>query len=846
MKKRILSILCVLALCLTLLPAAALAAETGRQYLALGDSITTGYGLGEGEQSFAQRVAAGGGYTLANEAAVGATTETLLEKLGTITDQVKAADLITLTIGGNDLMNALYSYLAASYNQGKEEEQQLTAEAIKTMLTAGTADTQTLGTLAGYLPDFAQSSQAAAALLAVTGNLTRIAAAIKQVNQDVTLLVVNQYNPYQYLADSVGGAFAQVRTIADAFDAGVQALNTAIRTVAAGTGSFTVVDAYQVFAAAVTREINPCNAAAAIALPPTLNLDFHPNQTGHKLLAEAVDRTLLSLEHGSHSGWTALTADVMTLTSGKYYLAGDVTYPYTDPESDDPPITVTGDVTLCLNGKNLDINGNYLALETGATLTICDCSNETTEGRLVLDGTPDTSSVEANSDKLWKAGAGTENAYCLTGGVISNGQGLDIPIGTACTMTGGNLAGNSADYGGAVLVSGGRFVMTGGTIAGNTAIYGGGMYVCGMKENADSEYTPGVFAMSGGTIAYNWARNYSGGGYFTANGRLELKGDADIRDNTQRDGEDGNLYLSGSGTAILTGAMTNTAKLGVTLKASGVITQGWSRYMGDADPKDYFVSEMNPGLGSTVSLQNGEAAASQIYRVTFHSNGGSDVPAQAVPENGQATRPQTDPTREGYTFTGWYDDETCATLFDFTAPIDWNCSIYAGWKLDSSPFTDVQEGSWFYDEVLWAYENDVMDGVGGGKFDPNGTVTRAMVWTVLARMDGQDVSGSDWMDQARTWAMAEGVSDGTMATGSVTREQLATMLYRYLGEPEVQGTLSGYPDGAQTSDWAETALIWATEKGVVTNMDGKLNPKGSATRAQLATMLMRFSAVKDA
>ena len=133
--------------------------------------------------------------------------------------------------------------------------------------------------------------------------------------------------------------------------------------------------------------------------------------------------------------------------------------------------------------------------------------------------------------------------------------------------------------------------------------------------------------------------------------------------------------------------------------------------------------------------------------------------------------------------------------------------------------------------------------MGGGKFAPNSSVSRAMVWTVLARLDGKAISGSGWMAEARAWAMAEGVSDGTMATGSVTREQMATMLYRYAGEPVVGGSLSGYPDTAKVSDWAVDAMIWATQNGIINGMDGMLNPQGGATRAQLAAMLMRFGEI---
>lgn len=158
------------------------------------------------------------------------------------------------------------------------------------------------------------------------------------------------------------------------------------------------------------------------------------------------------------------------------------------------------------------------------------------------------------------------------------------------------------------------------------------------------------------------------------------------------------------------------------------------------------------------------------------------------------------------------------------------------------PFTDVNRGDWFYDYVAYVYTNGLMDGVGDGLFNPDGGMTRAMVWTILARIDGEVVTGENWIETARAWAMAEGVSDGTNATGLVTREQFATMLWRYAGEPAATGNgISAFTDAADVSDWAIGGLNWALEEGIVTGMgDGILAPQGTATRAQAAAMLMRF------
>ena len=96
-------------------------------------------------------------------------------------------------------------------------------------------------------------------------------------------------------------------------------------------------------------------------------------------------------------------------------------------------------------------------------------------------------------------------------------------------------------------------------------------------------------------------------------------------------------------------------------------------------------------------------------------------------------------------------------------------------------------------------------------------------------------------ETARAWAMESGVSDGTDAGGSLTREQLAAMLYRFAGEPETAASLDGFTDAASVSDWAARAMAWAVGEGIITGVtDTALDPQGSATRAQCAAMLMRF------
>ena len=165
----------------------------------------------------------------------------------------------------------------------------------------------------------------------------------------------------------------------------------------------------------------------------------------------------------------------------------------------------------------------------------------------------------------------------------------------------------------------------------------------------------------------------------------------------------------------------------------------------------------------------------------------------------------------------------------------------AGWV---NPYTDVAANAWYYDAVGYATANGLMGGVGSNAFDPSGSMNRAMVWTVIARLAGQSISGSTWAEDARTWAMAQGVSDGTNPDGAVSREELVTMLYRYAGSPAMNvpelALIGNYPDSADVSAWAQNAFAWAISKGIIEGRDGKLAAGEVLTRAEAATILARF------
>lgn len=175
------------------------------------------------------------------------------------------------------------------------------------------------------------------------------------------------------------------------------------------------------------------------------------------------------------------------------------------------------------------------------------------------------------------------------------------------------------------------------------------------------------------------------------------------------------------------------------------------------------------------------------------------------------------------------------------------------------PFTDVKEGDWFYDAVVYAYENDLMQGTTGTTFSPDVKMNRAMLVTILYRLEGEpavsgDVSFTDVPDayytEAVAWAasngLVEGYEDNTFKpTQNITREQFATILYRYAAfkkaDTTVSGDLSDFTDAASTSTWAKDAMTWAVDNGIIQGVTPTtLAPRNTATRAQGATMLMRF------
>ena len=174
-----------------------------------------------------------------------------------------------------------------------------------------------------------------------------------------------------------------------------------------------------------------------------------------------------------------------------------------------------------------------------------------------------------------------------------------------------------------------------------------------------------------------------------------------------------------------------------------------------------------------------------------------------------------------------------------------------------NPFTDVHPDDWFYNDVMFVYQNGLMNGTSATTFEPNTSTTRAMVVSMLARLENvtsaesagfSDVSGSDWYATAANWAAGEGIvggfGDGSFQPNApITREQMASILYRYAAykgmDVSTRATLDGYID--QPSAWAEDVMQWAVAEGLLTGVsEDRLQPQGPATRAQVAAIFERF------
>lgn len=255
-------------------------------------------------------------------------------------------------------------------------------------------------------------------------------------------------------------------------------------------------------------------------------------------------------------------------------------------------------------------------------------------------------------------------------------------------------------------------------------------------------------------------------------------------------------------------------------------------------------------------------SASTTYTLTFETNGGSAISKVTKNKGTTIDLAQYAPTKSGATFEGWYADKGLTQKIT-SVKLDANTTVYAKWTeapVSGLPFGDVKSADWFYNDVKYVYEKGMMAGTAADVFAPNATTTRAMIVTILYRLEGSpavtgtsafvDVPAGQWYTDAVNWAAANQIVKGTSATtfapnDSITREQMAAILYRYAQykgyDVTKKADLSGYSDNSQVSAYAKDALAWANAAKLINGVTNTtLAPQGNATRAQVSAILHRF------
>lgn len=536
---------------------------------------------------------------------------------------------------------------------------------------------------------------------------------------------------------------------------------------------------------------------------------------------------------------------------------------------------------------NVVHQANSEAVNVNGTLNVSD------RGQLYVKNTNGQNAIKANT-------------LNVSGGRLvaktPGAQGKALSIGYQLNISGGEVSLDAAhDYAvyadSSVNISGGSLnAYSGGVTSENYAIYAGvyadyGVNITGgvVKIEAKSDYTVAaggedvnihdcVFSSTAKAVARSeegkvninncWLDCSSYEGIDTSN-NVVFTGTAGTVEGSAK-APDGAVVPAGATLTVPEGSTltvpegsTLTVEAGATMTNNGKVVID-----GTLDNKGTYYEN-----GETEGLVSGGGQMPNNWVVTLDYGYGGVVKYYNVIKGENTTLPDAD--RSGYAFLGWQCGGESYSAGD-SVKVDGNMTFTASWvshpdpgtfpgfggsqggttepgQPDSKPtepkpetpavdFGDVTASDWYYEAVEYVCAKGLMDGVAEGSFAPDGTLTRAMVWTILARASGVDTdAGVSWYAKAQEWAAAKGISDGENPDAAITREEFVTMLWRLAGEPVYTADLSRVPDAGSISTWAQQAMCWAWATGLIEGDEtGAVSPAASASRAAAATLIMRY------
>ncbi len=617
--------------------------------------------------------------------------------------------------------------------------------------------------------------------------------------------------------------------------------------------------------------------------------------TGYKTLADALTNaksgdTIVLLANAD------LNADVVI--RGNITIDGQGQFRIDAQPKNSHAITVASNAALTLKDVMLNITDQEgqtatygLNVQYGATLTL-DNADVTLAGlsNATISSNPNSAETEPGKFVLTKGSTITANNI---GGNFSNGGTWTIGTGSKVTIDGCASHGFSAS---AIIVENGATVdiknvayrgISINDADGKLQIQSGGVVNVTNAGTADDAATPrdavylsdkateGMIVKAGATLNVTAGKD--------GNDRIALSSAAVSK--SELEGTIiGTVKLPANSTSYVVTYVSNNQQITTTIANQGTTirllnalpNQGYNHFVGWTDGTTTYDANTQVKIEKDTTFTavwSYIPPANPNYRIDIPDFEGGTVTADPAAAKAGATVTLTATPDEGYavgtiTVTDRFGDAVRVTensdgTYTFTMP-NGQVTVKATFveteePAPAEPFPDVDENDWFYDEVVYVYENGLMNGVENNQFAPNTATNRAMLATILYRLAGEpavsgdlpftDVESGTWYTDAVIWAAANdivnGIGDNQFGPeNTLTREQLVTMLYRYAQNKGYDVTasadLSGYPDAGQIQSWAQEAMSWAVAEGIVEGMDGNLNPAGSATRAQIATILMRF------